>query len=60
MTGQIKTRVCSVCNKEKPLEEFHIHAYGYLKDKCHECERVTERLRWRRKHPPSITLEDVT
>jgi hypothetical protein len=56
------TKVCKVCGKEKPIEDFRKHKSGYRLGKCYECEKAAWQARPKKakKVEPEKTTFDVT
>jgi hypothetical protein len=46
---QPKTKVCTKCNSELPIENFRIHKSGYVLNQCRSCEKEIALARARTK-----------
>ena len=54
---QTKTKVCTKCNSELPIENFRVHKNSFVLNQCRECERsvALARAKFKKGNPlPSI------
>ena len=58
---QPKTKVCTKCNTEKPIEDFRIHGTsGYVLNQCRSCEKEIALARARAKKGTPASTEVTT
>lgn len=59
---QPKSKTCTKCNIEKPIEDFRTHKSGYVLNQCREREKKTAfaRIQAKKGTPSSATPESPT